>query len=98
MIAPAAPQHSARLDGLISALSRTLPQAAVQVTAPVRGRSGGERRFDMSTTLSVAIRAFAALRATLAGLGLAVLAAFFVFPAQRDALLKHLPTFPNFSL
>ena len=43
----------------------------------------------MSMTISVATRAFAALRATLAAVGLAALAAFFVFPAQRNALVGH---------
>jgi soluble lytic murein transglycosylase-like protein len=43
----------------------------------------------MSMTISLAIRALAALRATLAAVGLAVLAALLVFPEQRQALLTH---------
>ena len=46
----------------------------------------------MNTAFLVVGRTFAAIKGTLALVGLAVLAAYFVLPAQRDALFRHLPT------
>jgi soluble lytic murein transglycosylase-like protein len=46
----------------------------------------------MNTTFLMAARAYSTLKGTLAVVGLAALAAFFVLPVQRDALLQYLPT------
>ena len=46
----------------------------------------------MGITVSVAVRAFAALRATLAAVGIATLAALFALPAPRQALLGRVPS------
>ena len=45
----------------------------------------------MSIAISMAVRAYSTLKATLAMVGLAALAAFFVLPVQRESLLRHLP-------
>ena len=52
----------------------------------------------MNTTTLVAVRAYSALKGTLAIVGLAALAAFFVLPLQHEALLKHLPPLAAFNL
>ena len=46
----------------------------------------------MGVTVSVAARAFGALRATLAAVGIATLAALFASPAPRQAFLGRLPS------
>ncbi|HZQ71324.1 MAG TPA: transglycosylase SLT domain-containing protein [Burkholderiales bacterium] len=48
----------------------------------------------MSLAVSLAARAFAALKASLAAVGLAALAVFFTLPAPRDALLGSYPLLP----
>src|SRR5712692_6060543 len=89
MMPSAAPQHSAQLEGLLVALSRTLPQAAIQ-ELPVALRRREARRLMMSTTtLLVAARAYAALKGGLALVGLAALAVF-VLPIRPDAAVPHL--------
>jgi soluble lytic murein transglycosylase-like protein len=45
----------------------------------------------MSLALTLAVRTFAALKASLAAIGLAALAVFFALPAQRDAILSQSP-------
>ncbi len=45
----------------------------------------------MNYATVLVIRAFAALKGTLAVVGLAALAAFFTLPAQREALMRHIP-------
>lgn len=57
MIHPAAPQQSASLEGLMTALARTLPPDA--------------GRFKMKTRLPMMVRAYGALKAGLALIGLA---------------------------
>jgi soluble lytic murein transglycosylase-like protein len=46
----------------------------------------------MNSTFLMAARAYSTLKGTLAVVGLAALAAFFMLPVQRDALLQYLPT------
>jgi soluble lytic murein transglycosylase-like protein len=46
----------------------------------------------MNAAYLLAIRAYATVRGSLAIVGLAALAAFVVLPAQREALLNHLPS------
>src|SRR5712692_2213661 len=90
MMPSAAPQHSARLEGLLVALSRTLPQAAIQERPVALRRRREARRLMMSTTtLLVAARAYAALKGGLALVGLAALAVF-VLPIRPDAAVPHL--------
>src|SRR5205085_7382477 len=91
MIASAASQHPARLERLMTALSRTLPPTALHEIPPLGRRPMEARRFGMSIGFSLAARAYSALKATLAAIGLAALAAFFALPAKRDALLSHIP-------
>jgi soluble lytic murein transglycosylase-like protein len=45
----------------------------------------------MSLALTFAARAFSALKASLAAIGLAALAVFFALPAQREAILSQYP-------
>src|SRR5260221_6868073 len=70
MIRPAAPQHSAFLEALIAALSRPRP--------PVSGRS------DMKIKLPVLVRAFGALKATLALIGFAAVCGGLLLAWQYD--------------
>src|SRR5260221_555630 len=70
MIRPAAPQHSAFLEALIAALSRPRP--------PVSGRS------DMKIKLPVLVRAFGALKATLALIGFAAVCGGLLLACQYD--------------
>src|SRR5438105_375588 len=55
MILPAASQHSARLEALFPALSRTLPPAALPLPAALWRARKEERRWMMSTKLSLAV-------------------------------------------
>jgi soluble lytic murein transglycosylase-like protein len=90
----AAPQHSARLEGVQTQLSRILFQ-------PEDARHPGERarpengRLKMNTTFLIAVRAYAALRSTLALVGAFVLAALLMLPGPRQTLLDQLPDLPG---
>src|SRR5688572_24854913 len=89
----AAPQHSARLEGVQTQLSRILFQ-------PVDARHPGERarpengRLKMNTTFLIAVRAYSALRSTLALVGVLAVAALLVLPGPRQVLLDQLPDLP----
>jgi soluble lytic murein transglycosylase-like protein len=52
----------------------------------------------MNATILLAVRAYSALKGTLAIVGLAALAALFALPLQREALLNHVPALAAFSL
>src|SRR5579859_750322 len=91
MIPLVAPQHPARLEGLIRVLSKTLPPTVTQELSPPGERSKEAGRSHMSLALAFAARALSALKASLAAVGLAALAVFFALPAQREALLGQYP-------
>src|SRR5258706_6718051 len=90
MMPSAAPQHasssSVRLEGVPLQLSRILPPAAIHQLRPVRARLREEAgSLNMNTTTLVAVRAYSALKGTLALVGVAAIAAWFVLPAQRES-------------
>lgn len=68
MIQPAAPQHSEALEGLMTALSRTLPPAATHQQPAFSRRPAEQGRLSMKTLL---VRAYGALKSGLAMVGLA---------------------------
>lgn len=97
MMPVAAPQHPVfpdrlspdRLEGVLYELSRILP--AVPEHSGERPRPKEDRRLKMHHTVTLALRAYSAVKGSLAIFGLAALAAFYTLPAQREAMLKHLP-------
>src|SRR5437868_1130038 len=88
MMRPAAPQHSVRLEGLILALSRTLPKAAVEQSQSPHGRREGAGRLTMLSTTMAVRRAYATLRSGLALLGAVTVAAFFALPLKSEDALQ----------
>src|SRR5258708_31398145 len=98
MMPSAAPQHSARLEGVLSELSRILPPSAHR-SQPVRARAREEAgRMKMSTTFLMATRAYTALKGTLAIIGLAALAPLFPPPLPGAAPREHVPPLSSFPL
>src|SRR5690348_13382060 len=95
MMPSAASQQSTPLEGLMAALSRTLPPTDVQelLAAPrhADSQSRVERRNNMNTTVLVAARLYAGLRSTLALVGLAAVAALITLAVQREVVVRHLP-------
>src|SRR4051812_33091651 len=93
----AAPQQSDRLEGLVNALSRTLPPNVVQLHQRPPGRRVGRpaeaRRQDMHMTLQFAVRFYTALKSTLALVGLAAVAAIFTLGLHGEVALAPILAF-----
>jgi soluble lytic murein transglycosylase-like protein len=98
-VAPQHRQHAVRLKGVQIQLLRLLPAGAADQLKRLHARTGkGARRpKKMDKTILIATRAYAALRGSLALLGLAALAAVLLLPG-RPEMLKHLPPLAAWSL
>src|SRR5882672_1983977 len=95
MMPTAAPQQTARLEGVQRQLSRLLPLIVHQPHLKgVRVREGAAQagRLKMNAAYLLAVRAYSTVRGSLAILGFAALAAFVVLPAQREVFLRHWPS------
>jgi len=104
MIASAASQHSQTqqpdaLKGVQTQLLRILPPSAARYRLAARAHPGEARRLNMNTTvLSVARASYSTLKAALALVGAAALAALLVLPWPQQHYWKELPPLALLSL
>src|SRR6185369_3768797 len=104
MIASAASQHSQTrqpdaLKGVQTQLLRILPPSAARYRLAARAHPGEARRLNMNTmVLSVARASYSTLKAALALVGAAALAALLVLPWPQQHYWKELPPLALLSL